>query len=590
MLKQHRITKQKKASTPKKVAKKSPKKVQKRAMSAAITPELKSRLGYQPYESKVMSARDAIERFLKVPKKNADGSLTLTNDLGRDLILGTSGFTSVGYPKQIPVELCKMAAENGYDQGQLQYILHVGASTGPEFDSNMAAHNLISRRYPYQLGKDIQNAINKDKIQFSDQHLSSYVDRLAQGFYSPKSARGTDKHVDVAIIEATEITADGHIIPGLSVGASPEIAHSADKIIIELNTKLPSCRGLHDITEYRPPGQRQPYMITSTKDRIGEEFIRIDPSRVVAVIESRSPDNTTDAQDGDDTSQQIADHIVEFFKHEVAMGRMPKNLYNLQSGIGNIANKVIGGIKDGDFENVNVWTEVLQDTFLDFFESGKLDMATSTSIKLSPKGFERLFANFDFYKSKIILRNQAVSNAPELVQRLGIVAMNTPVEFDLYGHANSTHVGSRMISGLGGSNDFLRNAAYSIMHTPSTRKSKTDPHGISCIVPRVCHVDQTEHDVNIYVTENGLADLRGMSPKERAREIIDKTAHPKYKDQLNDYINHAYTWNKTNGGGLHSPHLLNKSFNMHMNLQMEGSMYAEGIWDKQFLKTVFFLF
>jgi len=525
-----------------------------------------------------MTAREAIEQNLYIPKKNADGSFTSTNPFGRDLILGTSGFTSVGYPKQIPVELCKMAQEQGFNQGQVGYVLHVGASTGPEFDSNMASNNLISRRYPYQLGKEIQNAINQDKIQFADQHLSSYIDRLVLGNYSTKTHKGGQKTVDVAIIEATEITADGHIVPGLSVGASPEIAYSAEKIIIELNTKLPSCRGLHDITEWQPPGHRQPWNITNIRDRIGQEFIRIDPSRVVAVVESRSPDNTTDAQESDDTSGLIANHIVEFFKHEIKMGRMPENLYNLQSGIGNIANKVIGGIKDGEFQNVGVWTEVLQDTFLDFFESGKLDMATSTSIKLSPKGFERLFSNFDFYKSKIILRNQAVSNAPELVTRLGLIAMNTPVEVDIYGHANSTHVGSRMISGLGGSNDFLRHAAYSIMHTPSTRPTKKDPHGISTIVPKVTHVDSTEHSISFIVTEQGLADLRGLSPKERSKEIITKAAHPLYRDQLMDYTKHAYALNRDARSGLHSPHDFAHCFDMHLSLSKNQTMRFEEGW------------
>ena len=80
--------------------------------------------------------------------------------------------------------------------------------------------------------------------------------------------------------------------------------------------------------------------------------------------------------------------------------------------------------------------------------------------------------------------------------------MNTPVEVDIYAHANSTCVmGSRMLNGLGGSADFLRSAKYSIMHTPSTRPTKTDPRGVSCIVPMCTHVDQTEHDLDVIVTE-----------------------------------------------------------------------------------------
>ena len=109
-----------------------------------------------------------------------------------------------------------------------------------------------------------------------------------------------------------------------------------------------------------------------------------------------------------------------------------------------------------------------------------------------------------------------------------------------------------MLNGIGGSADFLRNAKLSIMHTPSARPSKSDPTGISCIVPFASHIDQTgayftsgafarvlttliddvEHDLDIIVTEQGLADLHGLSPRERALLIIERCAHPDYKAML----------------------------------------------------------
>jgi acetyl-CoA hydrolase len=211
-----------------------------------------------------------------------------------------------------------------------------------------------------------------------------------------------------------------------------------------------------------------------------------DPDRVVAIVESNYPDMTTDNTPPDEASKQIAGHIVEFLEHEVTQGRLPKNLLPLQSGIGNIANAVIGGLSGGqaNFKGLKVWTEVLQDSFLDLFDSGNLDFATATSIRFSPDGFKRFYAGWDQYFDKLLLRSQQVSNSPEIIRRLGVIGMNTPVEVDIYAHANSTCVmGSRMLNGLGGSADFLRNAKYSIMHTPSTRPSKTDPTGVSCIVP-----------------------------------------------------------------------------------------------------------
>jgi acetyl-CoA hydrolase len=254
---------------------------------------------------------------------------------------------------------------------------------------------------------------------------------------------------------------------------------------------------------------------------------------------------------------------------------MPACLPPLQSGIGNIANAIIGGLAKGPFKNVVVWTEVIQDTFLDFFDEGKLDFASATSVRFSPDTFQRFYKNWNNYKDKIILRPQTVSNSPELINRLGVVAMNTPVEFDIYGHANSTMVmGSRMLNGLGGSGDFLRNAKYSIMHTPSTRPTKTDPHGISTIVPFCTHVDHTEHDIDVFVTEQGLADLRGLSPKERAVEIINKCAHPLYKPILMEYFEKA-TQECLRKKSAHEPHLLAHAFDLHLNMERNGTMRLE---------------
>jgi acetyl-CoA hydrolase len=265
---------------------------------------------------------------------------------------------------------------------------------------------------------------------------------------------------------------------------------------------------------------------------------------------------------------------MEFFKHEIKMGRLPENLLPLQSGVGNIANAVVGGLVNGDFKNLLVFTEVLQDTMLDLFDSGKLDFANATSLSLSTKGFERFFAKFDEYTKKIILRPQQISNNPECIRRLGVIGMNTPVEFDIYAHANSTCVGgTRMINGLGGSGDFERNAYISIMHTPSCRPSKTDEFGISAVVPKAPHVDHTEHDIDVLVTEQGLADLRGMAPKERAREIIKKCAHPAYKDYLMDYLERA----EKATGYAHEPQLLDECYKMHLSLAENGTMR---FWNK----------
>ncbi|KAI0479399.1 hypothetical protein GGR56DRAFT_375990 [Xylariaceae sp. FL0804] len=488
--------------------------------------------------------------------------------------LGWSGFTGVGYPKKVPTFLADYVEKNNL-QGKLQYELFVGASSGAETENRWADLNMISRRAPHQVGKSISKGINYGQIEFFDKHLSMFPSDLVYGWYTKDRP---NKNIDVAVVEASAIRADGSIVPGASVGATPELIQIADKIVIELNTSIPSFEGLHDITMTELPPRRKPYLVMAVEDRIGTTSVPIDTEKVVGVVESDYPDQTTDNAPPDAASRAIANHLIEFLEHEVTHGRLPKSLLPVQSGIGNIANAVIGGLSESKFENLKVWTEVLQDTFLDLFDSGKLDFATATSIRFSPDGFKRFYDNWEAYYDKLLLRSQQVSNSPEIIRRLGVIGMNTPVEVDIYAHANSTNVmGSRMLNGLGGSADFLRSAKYSIMHTPSTRPTRADPHGVSCIVPMCTHVDQTEHDLDVVVTEVGLADVRGLSPRQRAREIIKRCAHDDYRPILQDYFDKAEFECLRKGWG-HMPHLLWNAFDMHKALDQEGSMRKLKTW------------
>ncbi|KAH3668620.1 hypothetical protein OGAPHI_002374 [Ogataea philodendri] len=519
---------------------------------------LKQRVRYAPYLKKLRTPEECIPLF----------------EHGQ--YLGWSGFTGVGAPKVVPQALVDHVAKNNL-QGKLAFNLFVGASAGPE-ESEWAANDMILRRAPHQVGKPIAKAINENRTQFFDKHLSMFPQDLLYGYYTKDKRNDL---LDYTIVEATAITEDGAIVPGPAVGASPEMLACSDKIIIEVNTATPSFEGLHDIDMPEQPPFRQPYPYTTVDQRNGLTAIPVNPNRVVAVVESTVPDRVPDPTAPDEVSQKIAHHLIHFFEHEVQAGRLPSNLHPLQSGIGNVANAIIGGLANSEFENLTVWTEVLQDSFLPFFENGAMDYATATSIRLSNDGFKKFFDNWDLFSKKLCLRSQVVSNSPEIIRRLGVIAMNTPVEVDIYAHANSTNVnGSRMLNGLGGSGDFLRNAKLSIMHTPAARPSKTDPTGISCVVPFASHIDHTEHDLDVIVTDYGLADLRGCSPKERVHKIIHKCAHPDYRDQLQDYYNRAeFYCNKKKT--LHEPHLLKDAFKMHLNLEQNGTMKLDS-WDVKF--------
>ena len=235
----------------------------------------------------------------------------------------------------------------------------------------------------------------------------------------------------------------------------------------------------------------------------------------------------------------------------------------LQAGIGNIANAVMCGLIDSPFEDLTMYSEVLQDSTFDLIDAGKMRFASGSSITLSERRNSDVFGNLERYKDKLVLRPQEISNHPEVVRRLGIIGINTALEFDIYGNVNSTHVcGTRMMNGIGGSGDFARNAHLAIFVTKSIAKAGA----ISSVVPMVSHVDHTEHDVDILVTEQGLADLRGLAPRERARVIIDNCVHPDFREALNDYFTKACAI------GGHTPHILREALSWHINLEETGKM------------------
>ncbi len=428
---------------------------------------------------------------------------------------------------------------------------------GNDLDKQMTEAGVLARRMPFQVDNTLRRAINNGEVMFIDQHLSETVEQMRNLQL---------KRPDIAVIEAVAITEDGHIVPTTSVGNSASFAIFAEKVIIEINTSVSEeFEGLHDIyiPTYRPT--RTPVPLTQVDDRIGSTAIPIDPAKIVGIVFNETPDSPSTVTPPDVETQAIANHLINFFEKEVADGRLPKNLGPLQAGIGSIANAVLTGFKDSNFEDLVMYSEVLQDCTFELIDAGKMKFASGCSMTLSTQCGERVFGNLEAYKDKFVLRPQEISNHPELVRRLGIIGINTALEFDIYGNVNSTHVcGTKMMNGIGGSGDFARNAHLAIFVTKSIAKGGD----ISSIVPMVSHVDHTEHDVDILVTEQGLADLRGLAPRERARVIIENCVHPLYKDALNDYFDRS-----TAKGG-HTPHLLREALQWHINFEENGHMLA----------------
>ena len=486
-------------------------------------------------------------KVLKEKIISADGAASMIKS---GMTIGCSGFTPSGYPKAVPLALIKK------DKGEdFNINILTGASVGSELDGVLAQAGLINRRYPYQSDKNLRASINKGEINYSDIHLSHFPQNVRYGHYGD---------IDLAIVEAIAITEEGWIVPSSSVGAAPTFLKEAEKIIVELNLKQSlDLEGVHDIYQLADPPERVAIPLVQAGQRIGSPYIKIDPKKIEGIVITELEDEISFTAYQDDNSNKIASHIIDFLKAEQKAGNIPEELLPLQSGVGAVANAVLSGLCNSNFENIKFYSEVIQDAVLELIDCGKIDIASGTSITLSEAGKKQFKENIDLYKNKIILRPQEISNNPEIIRRLGSIAINTAIEADIYGNINSTHImGSRMMNGIGGSGDFARNAYLSIFVTSSVAKDGK----ISSIVPMVSHIDHTEHDVDIIVTEQGLADLRGLSPKEKAIEIINKTVSPVYKKKLLNYFVRAQE------AGGHTPIILDEALSWHQKFIDTGTM------------------
>ncbi|MEG1159378.1 MAG: succinate CoA transferase [Acidaminococcaceae bacterium] len=473
--------------------------------------------------------------------------------------IGVSGFTPSGYPKAVPLALAEIAKTN-----PLKINLWTGASVGPEIDGALSQAGVIGRRLPYQTNNDLRKAINNGSIKYTDLHLSHVAQMARYGFFYGNN------DVDIAIIEACIIKDLGGgkigIVPTTSMGNSSSYVQSAKQVIIEVNVTQPvALEGMHDSYVPLDPPTRKAIPLERPEDRIGTLYIPCELSKVAAIVPCDITDKVRPLGAIDEDAAQMGKNLVAFFKEEVKAGRLPNNLLPLQSGVGSVANAVINGLVNSEFEDLTVFTEVIQDCMFDLIDAGKLRVCSGTALSQSPDCLKKFYEKVEFYKKYIVLRPQEIANSPEIARRLGVIAMNTAIEVDIYGNVNSTHIcGTKIMNGIGGSGDYARNGFLTVFFTTSLAKGGA----ISSVVPFCSHVDHTEHDVDVIVSERGVADLRGLSPKERALVIIDKIANPKYQPILLDYFERACK----ECGNSQTPHILSEALSFHDRFVKTGTM------------------
>lgn len=488
---------------------------------------------------------------LPFPLLTADEAAALIQD--RDII-GFSGFTPAGAAKSIPRALAARARAEHEAGRPFKVGVITGASTGPSLDGELAKAEAVLFRTPYQADPELRKRINKGEVQFFDMHLSMLPQAVRYGFLGK---------MKWAVVEACEVYPGGEIVLTTSVGASPTFCGTAEKVIIELNRHhSPALRGLHDIYEPFDPPRRREIPLFDVRDRIGSPVVKIDPSRIVGIVETNQADECGSFELPNEAVLRIGHNVAEFLASERKRGTIPSSFLPIQSGVGDIANAVLGAM--GEHPGIppfQMYSEVLQDAVFKLLQSGKLTFASTTAVTVSPEMNAEFTRNLDFYRSRIAMRPQEISNHPEVVRRLGIISINAAIEADLFGNINSTHVlGKSLMNGIGGSGDFTRNAFISIFVCPSLQKNGR----ISTIVPLVSHADHSEHSVQVIITDQGIADLRGKSPHERAELITERCAHPDFRDALHAYVE------RTKDG--QTPQTLGEAFAFHQHYMRTGDM------------------
>lgn len=467
------------------------------------------------------------------------------------------GFTQAGSIKAISLAIAEKAKREHAAGRPFKIRVLTGGSTDTRVDGALAEAEAISYRMPYQGDPLLRQQINEGTVEYLDLHLSTMMTHLNMGIFG---------EIDYAIVEAAEVHPNGDILLTTGLGATATLLRLAKKVLIELNQfHNVGLTGLHDIYEPQLPPFTREIPIYHTSDRIGKPYVSIQPEKIVGIVPTNEPDTAYDFSAPDEVTKRIGENVAQFLLHEKKIGRIPESFLPVQAGVGSVSNALLQALfQCPEIPSFEMYSEILQDTVIDGIDSGKIRFASASGLGVSPHVLRRIYQDLPFYLKKLVLRPQEITNHPEVIRRLGVIGINTALEADIFGNVNSTHVlGSRVINGIGGSGDFARNCYISIFTTPSTAKNGT----ISSIVPYCSHLDHTEHDTEILITEFGIADLRGKGPIQRARTIIENCAHPDFRPVLREYLEA--------GNKGHIPFEIERTFPLHCSLKHQKTMRFE---------------
>lgn len=466
------------------------------------------------------------------------------------MTIAMGGYTNSGYPKAV----AKALAERKRQGDPFQIRLLTGANVGP-IDTVLGEASAISWRAPMIESKVLANQVNQGAVSYVEQQMSKMPRLLRTGAFG---------EIDVAVVEALRITSEGYLVPTSSIGMVPHFLDKAKQIIVEINmAQSMTLDGMHDVYLPESPPMQQPIPLRKVGERIGTPYMKVDPEKICCIVRSDEKDMTPAAVESKPQMVNVVNHLLDFLELEIQ--RFPgQRLPPIQTGFGGLASEIVKGLGRSAFRDISFFCGGLQEANMELIANDRVQAASTGSIQMTPRVMELLNRDPDWFQKRVVIRNTDISNSAEVVSRLGIISLNSGIEMDIYGNVNSSHIsGTRVVNGLGGGAGFAANAGLSVMLIPSENKGGA----ISTIVPMVSHQDISEHDIDVVITEMGVADLRGKDEVERAKCIIENCAGPHYRDALLTYFERAV---REVGG--HHPQLLDEAFSWYRRLKETGSM------------------
>jgi len=487
------------------------------------------------------------DTLLKYRTTAEDASALITDSMH----VAMSGYSGAGYPKAV-VESLRERKIAGEDFG---INLTTGANV-PWVDERLGSVGLLKKRAPMVAHKVLGTLVNKGEVHYVEQQMNRMPRLLRRNAFGP---------IDLLVVEALGFDAQGNLIPTNSIGMLDYLMQAADKIIIEINrAQHERLASLHDIYITQAPPFTQPIPLVKPNQRIGKRGIPFDHRKIVAIVETDIPEISTQVYKATQVSSTIAQNLFNFL--EVEYKDLKGFLPPVQTGFGTISDSITTGFQNTNFKDIQFFCGGVGESAMTLLESGKALSLSTGGLGMNEK-VASILSSFAHLEDSLVIRNGSVTNSSEIINRLSLIALNTGIEIDIYGNVNSSHItGSRVVNGIGGGANFAQNSGLSVVLIPSLSKGGA----ISNIMPMVSHQDINEHDIDVVITENGVADVRGLDDVQRAEKIISSCASLEYKESLSLYLQRAI---KISGG--HHPQIPLEAFGWYKRLKETGTMSEE---------------